>query len=190
MDIQQYLPFCIVKLKTLIYLLYQIIGTTVTKHSAFWCHLCNTYTWCPIYMGTFWFLLRKTLHQSPHHRQLDYLCLLLWTFCLKNWPRAWWLMILITKRVFCWDGACLLLQLIELRKFVAYLQLIVPFQYALRYQLIFTCFNFLPCCFDNSRYLIGSQKPIRRKSSTCLNYLATRENHQRICKKKYLRMRN
>ena len=111
-------------------------------------------------------------------------------FCLKNWPRAWWLMILITKRVFCWDGACLLLQLIELRKFVAYLQLIVPFQYALRYQLIFTCFNFLPCCFDNSRYLIGSQKPIRRKSSTCLNYLATRENHQRICKKKYLRMRN
>ena len=84
MDIQQYLPFCIVKLKTLIYLLYQIIGTTVTKHSAFWCHLCNTYTWCPIYMGTFWFLLRKTLHQSPHHRQLDYLCLLLWTFLFKK----------------------------------------------------------------------------------------------------------
>ena len=80
----------------------------------------------------------------------------------------------------------LLLQLQELQKlFRICIYLIVPFQYVLRYQLVLnTCLNFLPCCLDNSRYLIGSQKPIRQKSSTCLNYQVTRENSQWICKNK------
>ena len=52
----------------------------------------------------------------------------------------------------------------------------------LHYQLMFICLDFLHCCFDNFRYLISSEEYIRRKSSTSLNYQATRENRQRICK--------
>ena len=49
-------------------------------------------------------------------------------------------------------------------KFVAYLYLIIPFQYVLHYQL-FLCLDFLSRWFDNSLYLIGFQKPIRREWS-------------------------
>ena len=48
---------------------------------------------------------------------------------------------------------------------------------------MFTCLNFLPCCLDNSHCLIGSQKSICRRSSTCLNYQATREIVGRYAKK-------
>ena len=133
----------------------------------------------------------EKLHQSRCHRQLPvYICSFECFECWKNWPRPWWFRILLTKRVCCWDGTCFLLQLQELQNFVAYLYLIVPFLYVLCYQLLFTCLNFLQCCFDNSRYLIGSQKPIRQKSSTCLNYQATKENRQQIRKKSYLLMRD
>ena len=93
-----------------------------------------------------------------------------------QWPRAWWfsgpgfgdsvalgLVIQDSNWVCCWDGAW--------HQQLQNLHLIIPFQYVLRCQL-FTCLNILPCWFDNSCYLIGSQKPIRqppgdqRESST------------------------
>ena len=121
-------------------------------------------------------------------------------FCWKKWPRAWWfsgpglgdsvaqglmiqqprawwfsgpgfgdsvalgLVIQDSNWVCCWDGAW--------HQQLQNLHLIIPFQYVLRCQLMFTCLNILPCWFDNSCYLIGSQKPTRqlpgdqRESST------------------------
>ena len=75
-------------------------------------------------------------------------------FCWKNWLRAWRFRILITKRykadipsfLFRWS---LLADAANARvvKVVAYLYVIISFKYVLCYQL-FTCLNFLLCCFD------------------------------------------
>ena len=133
------------------------------------------------YMGTSWFLLRKAHHQSHYCRQLHCLLLLLWTFLLKK--RAQRLVIQDSDNQ---EGLLMRWNLFaaaiaKIAKSVWYLYLIIPFQYMPCYKLMITCLNFLPCCVDNSCYQIGSQNPIHQKSSTCLNYQATRKNRQKIC---------
>ena len=163
-DIQQYLSFGIVRLQISNY-------TAVTRHSAFWCHLCNPYTWCPKYMGTFWFLLRKILHQSRHHRQLHCLCLPLWTFLFKKLALGLVIQDSDNQESLLLRWSLLAAAIARIAKFVAYLYETVPFQYVPHYQLMFTCLNFLPCCSDNSHYLIDSQKSICRKAKLVLPVL-------------------